>query len=1001
MKKLFVVLLHMFFSSFCFSQDNPTKCQFDQTQLCPETVPNYLQPWWNNTRIGKFAVLFVDFPDGRYINGEDTLQPFYDYQLEWVAENGELDAAGEMGLVLDQTNIHAGNKFVKASKYSWFNRWDMFFDSLGVYYGTAHPDWASNGDSAWGSFKQYWKEASNGKFELIPYTTHPEEQNYKLRTGIINDYVMINGTPIISCLTLPKNKYGTNSSNSYLRSYNSNEDLIAAATAMIADATSLKSSKTSFNLSQFYSEGGTLFIFFAGSHGGLKDIGTITPKVTVIRSRENQITDPESRIDGFGVAAHQYGHIELGWYHTNSGRCDIMNGGDVHDNNCPQLPNPVFRIQQGWLNPTALEYTQQLDSLPPIETTYRCGVVTIYGKPSASPDWSSGEYIIVENRRRLGFDRTIVRKEILEDPEYQDFKGGLLAWHFTPYYQHPDPYFLGLSQVKFVHNDTMTYLAHNTGNPKTFFAWKQNTLSQFYNLDTNKTYSAANLKTGIELKNIQNDNYGNINSTISLRLNYLIAEPPQYSDVIFFRDYNKHYVNYSDTVFFHKSDTAGFFSLAPGCVIETAFNPNTSLYGFRTLEAKGTESMPITFKGAGYGDFVNYTKGITISLPVSFSSIDSLLLSHIEFRNIQYPGAFTPITIVNGSAFTPCVSAMTCIRGIMGSSIVLSNYTGSVLRIADIVLNNIDLKFGFGQVVNYGRSEITDGNIHYNSCSPRFTGSSGLLRLHGNSEIVFESNDLEILIDSNASLSLNGASLYTVYPSQRWKGISLSNSGHDSIINCTFSNAKTGLSFVNDEQHKFTNRIIKNCTFNIPSGGDHKGIYGENNYSILVEGNRFNMPASPGGSPFYTGLYLKNVTPSSPPEAAGEEGATATPYSLNIVNNTFRNGSSGIVLANYTSNLLPYYIKGNRFDSLDAHAATVNIIGMKITGIIKDNVLSSSQSPIGIHLINSSPNLLNNILVARDVSLHLVGSSYANLAPNIYNNQAYWSGGNGKLKMEN
>ena len=138
MKKLFVVLLHMFFSSFCFSQDNPTKCQFDQTQLCPETVPNYLQPWWNNTRIGKFAVLFVDFPDGRYINGEDTLQPFYDYQLEWVAENGELDAAGEMGLVLDQTNIHAGNKFVKASKYSWFNRWDMFFDSLGQFLMKPH-----------------------------------------------------------------------------------------------------------------------------------------------------------------------------------------------------------------------------------------------------------------------------------------------------------------------------------------------------------------------------------------------------------------------------------------------------------------------------------------------------------------------------------------------------------------------------------------------------------------------------------------------------------------------------------------------------------------------------------------------------------------------------------------------------------------------------------------------------------------------------------------------
>jgi hypothetical protein len=76
---------------------------------------------------------------------------------------------------------------------------------------------------------------------------------------------------------------------------------------------------------------------------------------------------------------------------------------------------------------------------------------------------------------------------------------------------------------------------------------------------------------------------------------------------------------------------------------------------------------------------------------------------------------------------------------------------------------------------------------------------------------------------------------------------------------------------------------------------------------------------------------------------------------------------------------------------------TANIIGMKITGTIKDNVLSSSQSPIGIHLINSSPNLLNNIVNARDVALHLDVSSYANLAPNIYNNQAYWSGGRNTL----
>jgi hypothetical protein len=332
------------------------------------------------------------------------------------------------------------------------------------------------------------------------------------------------------------------------------------------------------------------------------------------------------------------------------------------------------------------------------------------------------------------------------------------------------------------------------------------------------------------------------------------------------------------------------------------------------------------------------------------------------------------------------------------------NYGASNHLYFDKMLVNFDLVTQGNKIQNHKSLQFDSARLKCdsllvelgNNSKLEFEGINSYLDIRPNSSLLFgDSSGIEFR--NGAYIKANGAEFRVENSFSAWSGINFYNSGNDSIINCTFSNAKTAVSFINDEQHKFTNRIIKNCTFNIPTGGDYKGIYGENNYSILVEGNRFKMPASPGGSPFYTGLYLKNVTPSSPPEAAGEEGATATPYSLNIVNNTFRNGSSGIVLANYTSNLLPYYIKGNRFDSLDAHAATVNIIGMKITGIIKDNVLSSSQSPIGIHLINSSPNLLNNIVNARDVALHLDVSSYANLAPNIYNNQTYWSGGRNTL----
>ena len=120
MKKLIIILslLYLLFPIVLHSEDEPTMCPMDMSQFPQDTIPNYLQPWWNNIQIGKFAVVYVDFPDGRYINGSDTLQAFYDWQLEWVRDHGVLDAAGEMGIVLEQTNIQSG--FI-ASKSDYFD----------------------------------------------------------------------------------------------------------------------------------------------------------------------------------------------------------------------------------------------------------------------------------------------------------------------------------------------------------------------------------------------------------------------------------------------------------------------------------------------------------------------------------------------------------------------------------------------------------------------------------------------------------------------------------------------------------------------------------------------------------------------------------------------------------------------------------------------------------------------------------------------------------------
>ncbi|MBK8553327.1 MAG: hypothetical protein IPL53_20605 [Ignavibacteria bacterium] len=79
---------------------------------------------------------------------------------------------------------------------------------------------------------------------------------------------------------------------------------------------------------------------------------------------------------------------------------------------------------------------------------------------------------------------------------------------------------------------------------------------------------------------------------------------------------------------------------------------------------------------------------------------------------------------------------------------------------------------------------------------------------------------------------------------------------------------------------------------------------------------------------------------------------------MNIIHNTFNNGSASIVLANYISSISSYYIAYNTFNN----AANVNLIGMKINGRIVKNNFTSSGVPIAVHLVNSYPECIRIIL---------------------------------------
>ena len=273
-----------------------------------------------------------------------------------------------------------------------------------------------------------------------------------------------------------------------------------------------------------------------------------------------------------------------------------------------------------------------------------------------------------------------------------------------------------------------------------------------------------------------------------------------------------------------------------------------------------------------------------------------------------------------------------------------------------------------------------------------FTGIKSGLIMEPNSKLKLGVG-CKIIFDSSASLIANGATFTSIDSTLKWDGIFLSNSDADTITNCTFNNAVTALTITNNENAAYKNRTITNNIFNIPSGGICKGIYGENNYKILLKGNIFNMPVYfPSASPvplIYVGVYLKNSSTIEANEEEIEENQS-TNYSLNILGNSFSNGCASIILANYTSNYLPYIISDNTFNN----TASVNIIGMKISGTIRDNTFTSDDVPLGIHLINSSPNFYKNTINSRDVGLHLAGHCYPNLAPYVSGEDLVWTGGN-------
>jgi|GEM_PF-1520343 len=282
------------------------------------------------------------------------------------------------------------------------------------------------------------------------------------------------------------------------------------------------------------------------------------------------------------------------------------------------------------------------------------------------------------------------------------------------------------------------------------------------------------------------------------------------------------------------------------------------------------------------------------------------------------------------------------------------------------------------------------------STTLHFTGKQTSLRMSPNSKIQLGVGS-KILFDSSATLIANGATFTSLDSTKLWEGITLSNSGIDSISNCTFSKAKTALTFISDTSSSFVGRVIKNNTFNIPAGEGNKGIYGVNNFRITIENNVFNMPSNPASHVF--GVYLKsnNTQGNSSVSSVTENETPLSQYSIYILNNSFYNGTASIIMANYTSSYLPVFVKGNYL----ASASIIGILGRSINGTIRDNRILNYSIPMGMHLVSSSPALYNNTISSANVSLHAIGSSYPDLSPIIEGTNKMWKAGRNNLSSQN
>lgn len=244
-------------------------------------------------------------------------------------------------------------------------------------------------------------------------------------------------------------------------------------------------------------------------------------------------------------------------------------------------------------------------------------------------------------------------------------------------------------------------------------------------------------------------------------------------------------------------------------------------------------------------------------------------------------------------------------------------------------------------------------------------------------KIITIGNNSSFIVQEDGSVNLNNT-IFQTSSGSTWNGIKLENSGYDTIINCTFNNAKTAVSIIDNILSNHPNKTIRKNTFNI-SQDNGRGIDVRNQNKILVDSNTFNF----SNSNSTLGIFFRN---SEPPNAGALQSFY---YNLNIVNNKFYNGYLPVYISGLTSARTPFYVYNNTFYGTN----TYSIVGLKVTGDIKNNSFDANNNSRSAGLWNSNPNVFGNSFNSVLANMYL-NYSFPSLAP--YQNssdQLVWTGG--------